>query len=207
MCSAEPKYCVCCCKPMRNRIVSTQVSSGIRKWFLMKKQPLEVAGFIVKYFDILTFELWRVFPKFPHLSNYMVQKILYFYTETSKQFTTMSVTPQVRIWSGIHSPQWLSIVRNCTFVLLSSLCTVSSIFMKNHASCTFLTILCLNGVSRAACLSLACFVSYLWFLQHHLSCKSSAVFGGQMVKILILNCALWDTVVNTATLTGSPDLV
>lgn len=42
---------------MRNRIVSTQVSSGIRKWFLMKKQPLEVAGFIVKYFDILTFEL------------------------------------------------------------------------------------------------------------------------------------------------------
>lgn len=78
MCSAELKYCVCFCKPMRNRIVSTQVSSCIRKWFLLKKHPLEVVGFIVKYFDILTFELWGVFPKFPHLSNYMVQKFLYF---------------------------------------------------------------------------------------------------------------------------------
>lgn len=146
--------------------------------------------FIVKYFDILIFQLRRVFPKFPCLSNCMVQKFPHFYTETSKQFTAVSVTPQVRIWSGIHSPQQLSIVQNCTFVLLSSLCTVSSIFMKNSASGIFLTIPCLNGVSRAACLSPARSVLYFWFLQHCLSCKNSAVFGGQMVKIPVLICAL-----------------
>lgn len=182
MCSGEPKHCVCCFKPKKNRIISTQVSSDIRKWFLMKKQPLEVVGFIIKYFDTLTF------PKLLHVSYCMVQRCLHFYTETSKQFTAVSVTPQVRIWSGIHSPQQLSIVQNCTFVLLSSLCTGSSIFVKNSASCTFLTIPCLNGVSRAACF-------YLWLALSHISGSYSTASDVKIlqfleVKIPILNCAL-----------------
>lgn len=71
----------------------------------MKKQPLDAVSFIVKYIDVLTFQLWRVFPSFLHVSNYMVQEFLHFYTETSKQFTAVSVTPQGRIWSRIRSPQ------------------------------------------------------------------------------------------------------
>lgn len=79
--------------------------------------------------------------------------------------------------------------------------------MKNSASCMFLTVLCLSRVSRAPCLSLTCFVFYFWFLYHDLHCKNFAVFGGQMGTVPILDCALWDRVVNIATLACSPYFV
>lgn len=87
-----------------------------------------VVWFIVKYFYVLTFELWRVFPKFPHTYatylNCMVQKYIFTLKHRNNWL--------LRLWphgsgSVLGFPAVAHAVQNCTFVLLSSLCTVSKV--------------------------------------------------------------------------------
>lgn len=177
----------------------------------MTEQPLEgLFVLLLNTFYVLTFELWRVFPKFPDacdLFKLHVSDVTRIFTLKHPNNLLLCLWPH-RSESLPGFPTAAHVVQTAPlYCLCAALCTASraDFDIKSNVLHLDTFIVCgsmknikhlwkvqvaqfvFSRISRAAYVSLACLFMCFWFLQKHLHCENLAICRGQLGTIPILN--------------------